>query len=418
MSNLTPDELLFLDKLEKQRIKHNQQQKAYRKRNAIKIKDYNKNYYETKREKINLIKRKIRTEPININIDEITDLPIIDRRTRRGKKQAKTIDIKPRYETREEPLEYSTIDDYISKANIINKLFNKRNLPAEVKAELRKLLNDNKNINEDLILDEMNYINNNIDITIDKLRTHYINNNSFKAYINILTVISSHLKTIDKRIYQTLSKVAIYINDMVRDKRKDNVLDVEDHNKIINLDKTNVFMNIGKLHKIDDILLYSLYTLQPARRLDYRNIKITTETNINKLNDTSTNYLIITSNPYKFVFNDYKTYKIYGQQVIPIEDKELIIIIDHYINEKKLKNNDYLFSLSRDKRQVISEPVFSKKISDVFMKVYGIPISVRFLRMSWTTHFYKTNPTVKQIEEFSYKMAHSPIESALYKKII
>ena len=418
MSNLTPDELLFLDKLEKQRIKHNQQQKAYRKRNAIKIKDYNKNYYETKREKINLIKRKIRTEPININIDEITDLPIIDRRTRRGKKQAKTIDIKPRYETREEPLEYSTIDDYISKANIINKLFNKRNLPAEVKAELRKLLNDNKNINEDLILDEMNYINNNIDITIDKLRTHYINNNSFKAYINILTVISSHLKTIDKRIYQTLSKVAIYINDMVRDKRKDNVLDVEDHNKIINLDKTNVFMNIGKLHKIDDILLYSLYTLQPARRLDYRNIKITTETNINKLNDTSTNYLIITSNPYKFVFNDYKTYKIYGQQVIPIEDKELIIIIDHYINEKKLKNNDYLFSLLRDKRQVISEPVFSKKISDVFMKVYGIPISVRFLRMSWTTHFYKTNPTVKQIEEFSYKMAHSPIESALYKKII
>ena len=139
MSNLTPDELLFLDKLEKQRIKHNQQQKAYRKRNAIKIKDYNKNYYETKREKINLIKRKIRTEPININIDEITDLPIIDRRTRRGKKQAKTIDIKPRYETREEPLEYSTIDDYISKANIINKLFNKRNLPADVKAELRKL---------------------------------------------------------------------------------------------------------------------------------------------------------------------------------------------------------------------------------------------------------------------------------------
>ena len=93
--------------------------------------------------------------------------------------------------------------------------------------------------------------------------------------------------------------------------------------------------------------------------------------------------------------------------------KKLVIIKTDII-----KNNDYLFSLLRDKRQVISEPVFSKKISDVFMKVYGIPISVRFLRMSWTTHFYKTNPTVKQIEEFSYKMAHSPIESALYKKII
>jgi hypothetical protein len=46
-------------------------------------------------------------------------------------------------------------------------------LPAEVKAELRKLLNDNRNINEELILNEMNYINDNIGNTIDQLRTHY-----------------------------------------------------------------------------------------------------------------------------------------------------------------------------------------------------------------------------------------------------
>ena len=63
--------------------------------------------------------------------------PIIDKRTRREKKQRTIIDIKPRYETIAEPLEYSTIDDCIAKANIINKLFNYRNLPADVKAELR-----------------------------------------------------------------------------------------------------------------------------------------------------------------------------------------------------------------------------------------------------------------------------------------
>ena len=102
------------------------------------------------------------------------------------------MDIRPRYETRGEPLEYSTIDDYIAKANIINKLFNNRNLPADVKAELRKLLNDNKNINENLILNEMNYINDNISDTINTLRTHYKNDNTFKAYTNILTVILSH----------------------------------------------------------------------------------------------------------------------------------------------------------------------------------------------------------------------------------
>lgn len=418
MSNLTPDEILFLEKMEQQRIKHNQYQKNYRKKNTDLIKAYNKSYYETRRDKFNSIKSKIRKEPININVAEIIQPPVIDRRTRRGKKQSTTTEIKPRYETRPEPLEYSTIDDYISKANIINKLFNKRNLPAEVKAELKKLFNDNNNINEELILKEMNYIRNNIGDTIDKLRNHYKNDNSFKAYTNALTVIASHLKTIDRSIHQTLSKTGIYINKKVQEQREENVLDEEDYGKIIDLDKSTVIKNISKLPRIDDVLIYTLYTLQPARRLDYRNVKITNETDINKLNDLATNYLLLDALPYKFIFNNYKTYKIYGQQVIPVEDKTLNIIIDEYINEKKLKNGDYLFSKLRDKREVIDEPAFSKKISDIFYKVYGVPISVRYLRMSWATHFYMTNPSARQIKEFAYKMAHSPEESIKYKKLI
>ena len=418
MSSLTPDELLFLEKMELQRIKHNKTQKQYRVNNAERIRKYNKEYYETKREKLKSLKRKIQKEPIHIDIDEITALPVIDKRTRRGKKQKKTTDIKPRYQTRDEPLEYSTIDDYIAKANILNKLFNHRYLPAEVKAELRKLLNDNKNIDENLILNEMDYINDNISDTIKRIRNRYKNDNSFKAYTNILTVISSHLKTINKSIHQTLTKTAIYINKMVQDQRKENELDEEDYDKIIDLDKTTILSNMAKIKKMDDVLLYSLYTLQPARRLDYRYVKITNETDINKLNDPSTNYLMISSHPYKFVFNNYKTYKKYGQQVLPVQDKDLNIIIDHYINEKKLKNGDYLFSLLRNKREAIKESVFSKKISDVFYKIYGVPISVRYLRMSWATHFHKTNPTAKQMENFAYKMAHSQSESALYKKII
>jgi len=418
MSNLTPEEILFLERIENQRIKHNQTQKKYRADKADQIKEYNKKYYETRRDKFNSIKSKIRKEPININLAEITAVPIIDRRSRRGKKQSLTTEIKPRYETRAEPLEYSTINDYIAKANIINKLFNKRNLPAEVKAELKKLLNDNNNIDEELILDEMDYINDNIGNTLDQLRTHYKNDNSFKAYTNILTVIASHLKTINRSIHQTLTKTGIYVNKKVQEQREENVLDEEDFEKIIDLDKSAVIKNISKLPRIDDILIYTLYTLQPARRLDYRNVKITNETDLNKLNDPSTNYLILDTMPYKFVFNFYKTYKIYGQQVIPVEDKTLNIVIGEYINEKKLKSGDYLFSKLRDKREVIDEPAFSKKISDIFNKVYGVPISVRYLRMSWATHFYMTNPSARQIKEFTFKMAHSPDESIKYKKLI
>ena len=131
----------------------------------------------------------------------------------------------------------------------------------------------------------MNYINDNIGDTINTLRTHYKNDNTFKAYTNILTVITSHLKTIDKKIYQTLTKTTIYINNKVQDQRKENELDEADYDKIIDLDKTTILSNIAKLKKIDDVLIYALYTLQPARRLDYRYVKITTETDINKLND-------------------------------------------------------------------------------------------------------------------------------------
>ena len=122
-------------------------------------------------------------------------------------------------------------------------------MPADVKAELRKLLNDNKNIDENLILNEMNYINDNISDTINTLRTHYKNDNTFKAYTNILTVISSHLRNINKNIHQTLTKTAIYINNKVQDQRKDNELDEADHNKIIDLDKTAILSNITKLKK-------------------------------------------------------------------------------------------------------------------------------------------------------------------------
>ena len=58
-----------------------------------------------------------------------------------------------------------------------------------VKAELKKLLNDNTNINEGLILAEMTYIKNDMEPTIQELRKKYKNDNTFRSYINILTVI-------------------------------------------------------------------------------------------------------------------------------------------------------------------------------------------------------------------------------------
>ena len=419
---LTAEEQAFLKKVEERKKKHAEAVKKYRANNNEKIADYNKKYNTEQKQKLNEIKAKLppkqQQPPTPLNIQEIAaEPPKIDKRTRKGKKAAATTDITPNYIKRKEPLEYSTIEDYISKADIINRIFIKKSLSQEVKAELRKLLNDNKSINEDLILSEMTYINNDIEPTINQLRAHYKNDNTFRSYINILTVISSHFKTLDKNVYQTLTKLHIYLNNQIQDKRKNNKLEEGDEEKIIDLDRTTILSNLKKLNNIDDKLIYALYSLFPARRLEWRLTKITTEIDKNKLKDLNNNYLIL-SNPKRIIFNNYKTYKTYGQQDFNIDDIELNNIIDEYIYSKGLINNDYIFSLARDKREAIAEPNFSTKISNVFNKIYNIPISIRFIRMSHTSNLLNKNPTIKQMEKLADYMAHSPEEQQKYKKIL
>ena len=61
---------------------------------------------------------------------------------------------------------------------------------------------------------------------------------------------------------------------------------------------------------------------------------------------------------------------------------------------------------------------FSKKVSLVFNKVYGIPLSIRFLRMSWSIHINEQKISVNKREELINMMAHSTSESQKYYKLV
>ena len=254
MEILTKEEQAFLAKMQQQRINHNIAQAKYRANNKDKVIEYNKQYYNNHRLLKNKINEKLKqaqlpAEPIDIN--EINKPVKVDKRTRQGKKQAQQPAIKPSYETRSEPLSENTMNDYIRKADILNRLFNNRSLPAPVKAELKKLLNDNKTLDKSKIFNEMSFIINDIDNTINTIRQSYINDKSFKSYINVLAVLTSHFKEYNK-IYMTYSKIAKSVNKEVQEIREQNEIEEDEKDKIIPVGEKEYNKNVDKLDKIED----------------------------------------------------------------------------------------------------------------------------------------------------------------------
>ena len=417
---LTSDEIVFLEKMENEKKLHANAQKNYRLKKSqndpqykTKINEYMKNYNAKKQNKYAVIKKKLLSEapPKTVLIPSANE--IINKGTKRGRKQA--VEITPSYQTRKRDLKPRTIQGYISKANIIHRLFKGHNLSPELENVLLNLIN-NVDVDEKFIIDNMDYLKD-ITSTIETLRTEYYNDNSFKTYINALVVITSHLPSL-KDNYQILTKLNININNAVQDKRDENKLEEYEKDKIIDLDRNLILKHLNSLTNIKDKLVFALYTLQPARRLDWREVVLTTETDEKKLEDDDLSFLSISSKGKKVIFNNYKTDIKYGQQVFKLTDPELNKIIDIYIKIKKLKEGNYLLSLETNKRRPIAQSNFSKKIEQVFYKVYKEPITVRFLRMSWISALMKTNPTNKEMKELADKMAHSKDEQSRYNKIL
>jgi hypothetical protein len=274
MINLTEDEIAFLEKMDKEKRQHAEAQKNYRIRKTQndpeyreKLREYMKNYNEKKKNKYTSIKKKQLEEapPKTILIPSIKDDIIRNKRTRKGQKEI--AEIIPAYQTRKTELKKNTLKSYMSKANIVHRLFTGKNLTPQLEDELLNLFNDEE-FDDSYIIDSMDYLND-IEPTIHTLRADYPNDNSFKSYLNVLTVITSHLPSL-KDNYQTLTKLNINVNKAVQDLRDENRLEEYEKVKIIDLDRNLILKILNLLTDIKDKLIFAVYTLQPARRLDWR----------------------------------------------------------------------------------------------------------------------------------------------------
>ena len=111
--------------------------------------------------------------------------------------------------------------------------------------ELEKLMTDDPNANQSIILREMDYLGN-VEDTIHTLNVIYPNPKSLKSYINVLTVITSHLKVF-QQVYQQYTRIGIEINKRIQEKRDDNELNDNEQERTIPLDKPTILKGLEKL---------------------------------------------------------------------------------------------------------------------------------------------------------------------------
>ena len=421
----TIEEKAIITRIENQKLKNKLRQQKYRdkrkndeefkKERAEYQREYNKNLKEKYNEIMGVV-NSVEEPPKTIDIPEIIRPPLLSKRQKIYKTKKNISDnIIPAYINRKDILEQSTINEYISKLNIVHKFFIKQPLTQKLKSELNKLINDIQ-YDEKMILDNMPYL---IDInnTIEDLRTKYQKDNSFKAYLVPLTVVLGHIKDLNNQ-YQTITKVAKSINDIVQDKRSNNTLSLSEKTKIIDLDKKVLLDNLEtNLKDIQDKVIYSIYTLFPSRREDdYRLMRLTYHQKPQDLNEDFNYLQVEKSGDMNFVFNQYKTRKKYGQKIYKVP-QEITNILHKYISQYKLKENSFLFYANNTPKEPVSQSNFSVKVGNTFKKVYGIPISIRYIRKSHATFLYKISNdwSSKEITEYQTKMGHSDSESKLYR---
>lgn len=153
----------------------------------------------------------------------------------------------------------------------------------------------------------------------------------------------------------------------------------------------------------DKYLISCLYTLIPPRRIkDYSNMYYITSKNNKK--EKSKNYFCLKEKC--FIFNNYKTNKTYGEQIIKIND-ELFKILEKYVNKYKKKNGDILLDINNDK--------YDNKIKRLLKDSLGC--GVDNLRHSFISYTYSNQLlSIQEIQELSNLMGHSIKTHLGYRK--
>lgn len=298
---------------------------------------------------------------------------------------------------------------------LISKLKTKKLSDTSIKSYIRnlELLNDKKPLNNIKFL-------NDIDTIQDKLNNKSAN--TAKSYyiiiVSILNLLDNdklrdkYYKLMKDKVEETKKNLEDGKANKAQTNNWETWTDVlkkyKDIKDIVDTFKNNKNINENQYNCLLALMILALYTLTPPRRNEYANMNVIYKAD----NNDNINYLSY-SDKY-FYFNDYKTKKTYGSQIIPI-NKDLMEIINLYlkyhpvIKGKINKNTNSHFLVDWEGKNITTN-----NITKILNKIFDKKISTSMLRHIYLTSKYKD--VNKEEKKDADLMAHSQMMQKEYIK--
>ena len=238
-----------------------------------------------------------------------------------------------------------------------------------------------------------------LDIEKIKNKIEHFKPNTRRNYIISITSLLNDLKKINEKkygkIYNEYYKLLLELNSDLKDatskttNEKENWLSQEEikniHNSnmtILDEIKNKRIITEQQYNKLLDLVILSLYTLQPPRRnIDYMNMNVVKKYDKETHGETE-NFLDLFNK--QFIYNNYKTAGTYKTQKVNIND-DLFNIIKVYLKYKNIKDNNVPFLTDYEGEPFIQINSLTRKLNNIFNQKIGSSM----LRKLYLTDKYK-----------------------------
>ena len=224
------------------------------------------------------------------------------------------------------------------------------------------------------------------------------------AGLVVLTKNAEYQKAMNKKIVEHKSDEQ---NQTKNDKQKESMIPKEE----VQLALNKLKVQADHIYKTKDTSAKAMNTLtnyillclasgiymEPRRSLDWTEMKIKNKDDALNFYDSKTG---------TFIFNKYKTAKVYNQQTekVPIELKKIL--------DKWCKYNSNDFILFNTKGGKLTSPNIATRLNEIF----GKKISTSALRHIYISDKFKNMPSLKELQETASALGHSVPQMLEYIK--